>query len=307
MPDDPIEGEFDVSRYPARRIVIEAAHLLETLGHSGFDNMMLEFGISDLSAGRDLGGLMARANALAKHALEEPGAATAEGVPLAKAVVQRAIHRAKEIHTEPAENFLKFVAELTRKEAHKAVRSSVDPVEAVQMNPHPAPSAPIDAPRSEGLERTSSATPHEISKSMPRNGRIFIGHGKSLLWRELKDFVQDRLNLSWDEFNRVSIAGVTHVERLSTMLDEGIFALLVLTGEDELADGKVQARMNVVHEAGLFQGKLGFNKAIILLEEGCDEYGNIEGLGQLRFPKSNISAVFEKVRQVLEERGVVTH
>jgi hypothetical protein len=30
---------------------------------------------------------------------------------------------------------------------------------------------------------------------------------------------------------------------------------------DELASGKVQARMNVIHEAGLFQGRLGFKKA----------------------------------------------
>src|SRR5438045_2725225 len=32
---------------------------------------------------------------------------------------------------------------------------------------------------------------------------VFIGHGRSPLWRELKDFIQDRLQLPWDEFNRV--------------------------------------------------------------------------------------------------------
>jgi hypothetical protein len=31
---------------------------------------------------------------------------------------------------------------------------------------------------------------------------VFIGHGRSVVWRELKDFVQDRLKLPWDEFNR---------------------------------------------------------------------------------------------------------
>ena len=31
-----------------------------------------------------------------------------------------------------------------------------------------------------------------------------------------------------------------------------------------MADGDLQARMNVVHEAGLFQGRLGFTKAIVL-------------------------------------------
>ena len=57
--------------------------------------------------------------------------------------------------------------------------------------------------------------------------------------------------------------------------------------------------MNVVHEAGLFQGRLGFSRAIILLEESCEEFSNIHGLGQIRFPKGNIKAVFEDVRQLL--------
>ncbi len=49
--------------------------------------------------------------------------------------------------------------------------------------------------------------------------------------------------------------------------------------------GVCQARMNVIHEAGLFQGRLGFTKAILLLEDGCSEFSNIQGLGQIRFPK----------------------
>ncbi len=63
--------------------------------------------------------------------------------------------------------------------------------------------------------------------------------------------------------------------------------------------------MNVVHEAGLFQGRLGFSRAIILLEEGCEEFSNIHGLGQIRFPKGNIKAVFEDVRQLLEREKII--
>jgi len=71
-----------------------------------------------------------------------------------------------------------------------------------------------------------------------------------------------------------------------------------MTAEDELKDGKVQARMNVVHEAGLFQGKLGFTKAIVILEEGCDEFSNIQGLGQIHYPAGNIKAAFEEVIRI---------
>lgn len=134
---------------------------------------------------------------------------------------------------------------------------------------------------------------------------VFIGHGRSPLWRELKDFVVGRLQLPYEEFNRVPVAGVTNIARLSEMLDGAGCALIVLTAEDEQADGAMQARMNVIHEAGLFQGRLGFTKAIVLLEESCAEFSNIQGLGQIRFPRGNIGAAFEEVRAVLEREGMI--
>lgn len=134
---------------------------------------------------------------------------------------------------------------------------------------------------------------------------VFIGHGRSPFWRELKDFLSERMGLPWDEFNRVPVAGVTNITRLAQMLDQACIAFLIMTAEDEQADGNLHARMNVIHEVGLFQGRLGFERAIVLLEEGCQEFSNIQGLGQIRFPKGNISAIFEDVRQVLERERVV--
>lgn len=138
------------------------------------------------------------------------------------------------------------------------------------------------------------------------NHRIFIGHGKSPVWRELKDFIQDRLGLEWDEFDRIPAAGMSITERLTDMLDNATFAFLILTAEDDQSDGSKQARMNVIHEAGLFQGKLGFDKAIILLEDDCTEFSNIHGLVQIRFAKDNISAKFEELRRVLEDRDILS-
>ncbi|MGE4398127.1 MAG: TIR domain-containing protein [Campylobacterales bacterium] len=134
---------------------------------------------------------------------------------------------------------------------------------------------------------------------------VFIGHGRSPYWRELKDFIDDRLRLPWDEFNRIPVAGITNITRLAQMLDQASIAFLVMTAEDELADGNMHARMNVVHEVGLFQGRLGFDRAIVLLEDGCQEFSNIQGLGQIRFPKGNISAIFEDIRQVLEREKII--
>lgn len=136
-------------------------------------------------------------------------------------------------------------------------------------------------------------------------GRIFLGHGRSPIWREFKDFLEQRLGLPWDEFNRESVAGYATSERLHQMLDAASFAFLIMTAEEEHADNTLHARPNVIHEAGLFQGRLGMKRAIILLEEGCSEFSNIVGLSQIRFPLNHISACFEDVRKVLERESLL--
>jgi len=142
--------------------------------------------------------------------------------------------------------------------------------------------------------------------NMLNDGYIFIGHGHSSVWKDLKEFLTNRLNLPWEEFNRVSAAGHSHKERLQKMLNNSKFAFIIMTAEDEHRDNKLHARESVIHEVGLFQGKLGFEKAIILLEEGCSEFSNIEGLGQIRFSKDNIKADFEEIRKVLERENIIS-
>lgn len=148
-----------------------------------------------------------------------------------------------------------------------------------------------------GLQQQAKAT-----QAQPQ--RVFIGHGRSPVWRELKDFLQDRLNLPWEEFNRESVAGVATTDRLGQMLDNACFAFLIMTAEDEHADQTLHARENVIHEVGLFQGKLGLRKAIILLEDGCSTFSNIHGLTYIGFPRNRIAACFEEVRRVLERERI---
>jgi len=134
---------------------------------------------------------------------------------------------------------------------------------------------------------------------------VFIGHGRSDAWKDLRDFLRDRLELRPDEFNLEPVAGMTTIERLEAMLDRAIFAFLVMTAEDAHAGATLHSRENVVHEAGLFQGRLGFKRAILLVEDGCAEFSNIVGLVQIRFPKGNIMAKSEEIRRVLEREGLL--
>jgi predicted nucleotide-binding protein len=157
----------------------------------------------------------------------------------------------------------------------------------------------------EQLEFITGDAAEARAAATPNGDRIFIGHGADPAWREVKDFVVDRLKLQYDEFNREPTAGMTTAERLQKMLDESAFALIIMTAEDEHGDGKQHARENVVHEAGLFQGRLGFRRAIILLEEGCEEFSNIEGVTQIRFTRGQVSAKFEEIRKTLEREGLL--
>jgi hypothetical protein len=144
-----------------------------------------------------------------------------------------------------------------------------------------------------------------IIKELRLRSRIFIGHGHSSAWLSLQTHLSNNLHLDWEEFNRDSAAGQTTPERLTNMLDRARFAFIVMTGEDEAVGSAMRARSNVIHEVGLFQGRLGFNRAIILLEDGCERFSNIDGLTYIGFPKGNISASFDDVYRVLLRERIV--
>lgn len=254
-----------------------ATDVLKAQTHAEFDRLLMEFGIEDLSrmAGHDAGGLQARSVALAKYALKHLEEVTAEGNPLAETIVQRAEERTAQTG-QPVRTLSEF--------SPPGITAAKGPVSQLR-NAGDSPAEEPFAGRAAdpAISRGAESEAGDLSRR-----RVFIGHGRSHLWRALKDFVQDRLGLPWDEFNRVSPAGIPNAARLAEMLDAAGFAFIVLTGEDERVDGTLQARTNAVHEAGLFQGRLGFGRAIIVLEEGCEEFSNIQGLGQIRFPKGNV-------------------
>lgn len=135
--------------------------------------------------------------------------------------------------------------------------------------------------------------------------KVFLGHGgASSEYVKLGVWLTD-LGLEWEVFDRKPTAGLSTKERLLEMLDNASIAFLLMTPEDQNAQGEFQARANVIHEVGLFQGRLGFTKAIVLLEEGCAEFSNIIGVGQIRYPKGNVNAAFDEVRQVLVREGIL--
>jgi predicted nucleotide-binding protein len=113
------------------------------------------------------------------------------------------------------------------------------------------------------------------------------------------------LGLPVEEFNAFPTAGITTVQRLTQMLNKACLAILVMTAEDVQVDGKTNARQNVVHEIGLFQGRLGFEKSIIVKQQGATEFSNIGGLTYIPYKKGKIEETFRDIENVLVRERVI--
>ncbi len=137
--------------------------------------------------------------------------------------------------------------------------------------------------------------PEKESEKMDNSPTIFIGHGRNPQWKELKDHLSDKHNIKVETYETGARAGHTIRDILDDMLTKSSMAFLILTGEDELIDGKLAARPNVIHETGLFQGRLGFSRAIVLIEDGTEEFSNLFGIQQIRYSKDNIKETFGEV------------
>lgn len=145
-----------------------------------------------------------------------------------------------------------------------------------------------------------AAEEHRLPETKPAPPRIFIGHGGSPAWHSLHTYLRDVMKLEVEAYETHSRAGYDIKEVLESAIHKNQFALIVMTAEDEQSDGGYRARQNVVHEVGLFQGALGFHRAIVVLENGAEEFSNIAGVNQLRFPPGNINAVYGDVIAALK-------
>ena len=126
--------------------------------------------------------------------------------------------------------------------------------------------------------------------------KIFIGHGQDSQWRDLRDHLHDKHGYEIEAYEIGEQAGLNIQSILGTKLNRSTMALLVLTAEDPGAHGTTsRARQNVVHELGLFQGRIGFPKAIAILEDGTEDFSNLQGTHQIRFERGHIASTFGDV------------
>jgi predicted nucleotide-binding protein len=164
----------------------------------------------------------------------------------------------------------------------------------------------------EGVRGTAAAVmPAEVAnavnaKPLARGTPVvFIGHGHTELWRRLKDHIEDDLHLETLYFEKASRVGMHMAEILAEFINETDCAVIVLTADDEQADGRERARQNVVHEVGVFQGRFGFRRVAMLIQDGVEEFTNVTGIIPIRFEGRHIDHTFVELRKWLEREGLI--
>jgi sugar/nucleoside kinase (ribokinase family) len=144
--------------------------------------------------------------------------------------------------------------------------------------------------RNREAERRGDTVPHGV----------FVAHGGNPQWRSVKAFIEEQIQLPVHSFES-GVWGSTQVtEALNDLLERCGFAVCVLTAEDMSPDGQWRARQNVVHEVGLFQGRYGFDRVILLVEEGIRSVPRTAEPFTVTFPRNGIDTAFWRLRRMFQ-------
>jgi predicted nucleotide-binding protein len=145
---------------------------------------------------------------------------------------------------------------------------------------------------------------HSIEKPINENC-VFIGHGNSELWKKLKIFLEEELNIKTITYESEPKVDDSFTSISEKQLNSATFAILILTVEDKTKDDKSIAHQNVIYETGLFQGKLGFKKVLILYQKGIEVLTNFTGVHYIKLVDNNIDQTFNEISRVLKSENII--
>jgi len=154
---------------------------------------------------------------------------------------------------------------------------------------------------------TVQATPERRVSTEMHPAVVFIAHGRSLLYLEVYRYLKEDLLLEPVAFETEDHTSQQISEILNQYLDRATVAVIVMTGEEQTMSNQLLARQNVVHEAGLFQAKLGFDRVAILKDKNAENFSNIQGLIYIPFDPQDITGCFYKLRRFLAKHEIVAN
>jgi len=137
----------------------------------------------------------------------------------------------------------------------------------------------------------------DINRAYQPN-RVFVGHGRNPAWSRVLIYLRDELQLEAEAYETKAHASEHIVDILKDYLDRCNLAVIIMTADDVTALGTARARQNVIHEAGLFQGRHGFGRVFLLQEAKVEEFSNIAGLQTIRFTEKVEDGFYELGRAI---------
>lgn len=227
---------------PTRAALINARNVFSRWSHTEIDDLLLEVGVAEISAGRALGSRRDRANAIVQFAIENPSAVTAENSLLSAYLVRRA-SAAREVEDEMSPTRNQDVMLLTR-HASRAGFSDRAPNRVFVVH---------------GQNETARATVVPFLESLGLVGIVL--HEQPNMGRHLlTKFIQ--------EADLATFAVVL-------MTDDDVGSLK----GGKLAP---RARQNVILELGYFLAHLGQAKVCALITPGLETPSDFDGIVYIR-------------------------
>jgi sugar/nucleoside kinase (ribokinase family) len=133
---------------------------------------------------------------------------------------------------------------------------------------------------------------------------VFVSHGSSPQWIAVRDFIENECGIPVFDLGPhdggQSISGA-----IRDVLDRCSFAICVLSADSQTVSGAGRADQDIVHQAGVFQGRYGFDRVALLVEDGCEVFSNAAGLIRMSFPRGHVEATFLDVERMLVREGLL--
>jgi patatin-related protein len=145
-------------------------------------------------------------------------------------------------------------------------------------------------------------TPIAATRALRRKPktRIFLGHDDDTLaavWRPLGAWLDGQPNLTVESCDLRATGRAAQRVRAAA-LSRCRFALFVVTGNDPEVH-------HLFHwNVGLFQGRLGMEKTIVVREEGCRAFNEANAGQVLAFAAPNVAGVNDDIRRALDRQGI---
>lgn len=255
----------------SRETLLKSCRILKFLGHSGLDEFILQVGVDGLHAGREVGGLQARCNAIAQYIIENPNALTAENERLDRAIVMRSVQIAeKQSSREMSEDdaaietdfWIALGADGLGSENGTLIPLTAEQPSLQRTLKKPLPWASrLAAKANEVKESTMVFRSPELKKedSMDKQ-KVFIVHGRDTLIKTEVALMIQKAGLDYVILHERPNIGRTIINKFSEEAKDVIYAIVVMTPDDvggiKGEAGKPRARQNVIFELGFFIGAL---------------------------------------------------